>query len=95
MNQRKAKKLYDYIDQSGFYKNPVEVQSRSWMNVPFTLPDETLDKPFLQEAEEAGLLILNGHRSVGVMRASIYNAVTDDAVDALIAHMQQFSQRHA
>lgn len=95
VNQRKAKKLYDYIDQSGFYKNPVEVQSRSWMNVPFTLPDETLDKPFLKEAEEAGLLNLKGHRSVGGMRASIYNAVTEDAVDALIAHMQQFAQRHA
>jgi phosphoserine aminotransferase len=94
INERKAQKLYGYIDKSGFYKNPVEVQSRSWMNVPFTLPDETLDKPFLKEAELAGLLNLKGHRSVGGMRASIYNAVGEDAVDALIAHMQDFAKRH-
>lgn len=94
INERKAKKLYGYIDNSGFYKNPVEVQSRSWMNVPFTLPDEALDKPFLKDAELAGLLNLKGHRSVGGMRASIYNAVGEDAVDALIAHMQDFAKRH-
>jgi phosphoserine aminotransferase len=94
INERKAKKLYDYIDNSGFYKNPVELQSRSWMNVPFTLPDEALDKPFLKEAELAGLLNLKGHRSVGGMRASIYNAVGEDAVDALLAHMQDFAKRH-
>lgn len=94
INARKAQKLYDYIDSSGFYKNPVELQSRSWMNVPFTLPNESLDKVFLQEAEAAGLLNLKGHRSVGGMRASIYNAVGEAAVDALIAHMRSFVQRH-
>jgi phosphoserine aminotransferase len=94
INERKSKKLYNYIDQSGFYKNPVELESRSWMNVPFTLPDESLDKPFLKDAELAGLLNLKGHRSVGGMRASIYNAVGEDAVDALIAHMQDFANRH-
>jgi phosphoserine aminotransferase len=95
INQRKAEKLYSYIDNSGFYKNPVELQSRSWMNVPFTLPNESLDKPFLQEAEDAGLLNLKGHRSVGGMRASLYNAISEEAVDALITHMQHFAQRHA
>lgn len=94
VNQRKAEKLYSYIDNSSFYKNPVEMQSRSWMNVPFTLPDEALDKPFLKEAEAAGLLNLKGHRSVGGMRASLYNAVTEDAVDALVSHMHSFVQRH-
>ena len=92
INARKAKKLYDYIDASNFYKNPVELQSRSWMNVPFTLPSEELDKPFLKEAEARGLLNLKGHRSVGGMRASIYNAVGEDAVDALIAFMQDFAK---
>lgn len=94
INERKAKKLYGYIDGSGFYRNPVELQSRSWMNVPFVLPDDKLDKPFLAGAEEAGLLNLKGHRSVGGMRASIYNAVGEDAVDALIAYMQAFAARH-
>ena len=63
--------------------------------MPFTLPNESLDKPFLQEAEEAGLLNLKGHRSVGGMRASLYNAISEEAVDALITHMQHFAQRHA
>lgn len=94
INERKARKLYEYIDNSGFYKNPVEIQSRSWMNVPFTLPDESLDKFFLQKAELEGLLNLKGHRSVGGMRASIYNAVGEDAVDALISYMQAFAKQH-
>lgn len=94
INQRKAEKLYRYIDQSGFYTNPVEVQSRSWMNIPFVLPDEKLDKPFLKEAEGAGLLNLKGHRSVGGMRASVYNAVGEDAVDALLDFMKDFAGRH-
>ena len=87
--------MYTYIDNSGFYTNPVEVQSRSWMNVPFVLPNESLDRPFLKGAEEAGLLNLKGHRSVGGMRASIYNAVGEDAVDALIHYMQTFATQHA
>lgn len=94
VNRRKAEKLYAYIDASGFYRNPVEVASRSWMNVPFVLADDKFDKPFLAGADEAGLLNLAGHRSVGGMRASIYNAVPEAAVDALIAYMQDFAQRH-
>jgi phosphoserine aminotransferase len=94
INRRKAGKLYDYIDNSGFYRNPVEVPSRSLMNVPFVLADEKFDKPFLAGAEEAGLLNLAGHRSVGGMRASLYNAVPEVAVDALIAYMKDFAQRN-
>ncbi|MEP4148498.1 MAG: 3-phosphoserine/phosphohydroxythreonine transaminase [Halioglobus sp.] len=94
INQRKAQKLYAAIDDSPFYANPVEVPSRSSMNVPFTLADDALDKQFLAEADEAGLLNLKGHRSVGGMRASIYNAVGEDAVDALIAFMHDFEQRN-
>lgn len=92
VNQRKAKKLYDYIDNSGFYANPVELASRSLMNVPFTLKSADLDKAFLAGADESGLLNLKGHRSVGGMRASIYNAVPEQAIDDLIAYMQQFAQ---
>jgi len=94
INRRKAKKLYAAIDGSDFYANPVELASRSLMNVPFTLADAALDKLFLQESEAAGLLNLKGHRSVGGMRASIYNAVSEAAVDALIAFMQDFEQRN-
>lgn len=95
INRRKAEKLYGAIDNSGFYANPVELPSRSLMNVPFTLADPALDKLFLQESEAAGLLNLKGHRSVGGMRASIYNAVSEAAVDALITFMQDFEQRRA
>jgi phosphoserine aminotransferase len=94
VNRRKAEKLYAAIDGSGFYANPVELASRSLMNVPFTLADDSLDKQFLAESEAAGLLNLKGHRSVGGMRASIYNAVSEAAVDALIAFMQDFQQRN-
>jgi phosphoserine aminotransferase len=94
LNRRKAEKLYAAIDNSAFYANPVEVASRSQMNVPFTLADASLDKLFLQQSAEAGLLNLAGHRSVGGMRASIYNAVPEAAVDALIAFMQDFEQRN-
>ncbi len=92
INRRKASKLYDYIDNSGFYANPVELASRSLMNVPFTLADAALDKPFLAQAEAAGLMNLKGHRSVGGMRASIYNAVGEDAVDALLDFMREFAR---
>lgn len=95
INRRKAGKLYRAIDDSSFYANPVELASRSLMNVPFTLADDSLDKLFLQESEAAGLLNLKGHRSVGGMRASLYNAVSEEAVDALIAFMQDFEQRKA
>lgn len=94
INRRKAEKLYAAIDGSDFYANPVELASRSLMNVPFTLADDSLDKAFLAEADAAGLLNLKGHRSVGGMRASIYNAVGEDAVDALITFMQDFEKRH-
>ncbi|PLW69760.1 3-phosphoserine/phosphohydroxythreonine transaminase [Pseudohalioglobus lutimaris] len=94
INRRKAEKLYAAIDGSAFYANPVELQSRSLMNIPFTLADANLDKAFLVESEAAGLLNLKGHRSVGGMRASIYNAVGEDAVDALIAFMQDFERRN-
>ncbi|CAK0765286.1 phosphoserine/phosphohydroxythreonine aminotransferase [Gammaproteobacteria bacterium] len=93
INQRKAAKLYAAIDHSGFYKNPVEIRSRSWMNVPFTLPDPTLDELFLKEAKAVGLTTLKGHRSVGGMRASIYNAMPEAGVDALIAFMADFQSR--
>lgn len=95
INARKAKKLYDFIDASDFYANPVAVSDRSWMNIPFTLADAELDKSFLKGADEAGLLNLKGHRSVGGMRASIYNAVPEAAVDALIAYMSDFAKRRA
>ena len=94
INKRKADKLYAAIDDSGFYRNPVEKSSRSWMNVPFTLADANLDKTFLAEAAQAGLKTLGGHRSVGGMRASIYNAMPEAGVDALVAFMQDFAKRN-
>jgi phosphoserine aminotransferase len=93
-NQRKATKLYRAIDDSGFYRNPVATDCRSWMNIPFTLAKPELDKPFLEEARKAGLVNLEGHRSVGGMRASIYNAMPPEGVDALIGFMQEFQRRH-
>ena len=94
VNQRKSEKLYRAIDTSDFYTNPVEVNCRSRMNVPFILADDALDATFLQESAAAGLANLKGHRSVGGMRASIYNAVSEEAVDALIAFMAEFEKRH-
>jgi phosphoserine aminotransferase len=93
-NRAKATLLYDYIDGSGFYRNPVEVSARSWMNVPFTLPNEALDAPFLKESEAAGLLALKGHRAVGGMRASIYNAMPLAGVQALVDFMKDFAKRN-
>jgi len=93
VNQRKAAKLYAAIDGSGFYKNPVEKSARSWMNVPFTLADPKLDDAFLKESKAAGLTNLKGHRVVGGMRASIYNAMPEAGVDALIAFMTDFAKR--
>jgi len=93
INERKASKLYAAVDGSGFYKNPVEPAHRSWMNVPFTLPDPALDKPFLQESKAAGLTNLKGHRIVGGMRASIYNAMPEEGVDALVEFMADFAKR--
>lgn len=94
MNRQKAATLYGAIDASNFYHSPVQERNRSWMNVPFTLADPELDKTFLSEAEAVGLTNLKGHRSVGGMRASLYNAVSQEAVDALVAFMQDFESRH-
>lgn len=94
VNLQKARLLYDYIDQSDFYANPIALQNRSIMNVPFTLKDTNLEKIFLKEAEGVGLLNLAGHRSVGGMRASIYNAVPLEGVQALVAFMQEFAKKH-
>jgi phosphoserine aminotransferase len=94
-NRAKAAALYAAIDGSGgFYKNPVEPSARSWMNVPFTLPTPELDAPFLAGAAAAGLANLKGHRSVGGMRASIYNAMPQAGVDALIAYMAEFAAQN-
>ncbi len=94
INERKAKALYGAIDDSGFYNNPVDRNCRSWMNVPFTLADPDLDARFLSEAAEAGLKTLKGHRSVGGMRASIYNAMPEDGVKALIDFMAEFERNN-
>jgi phosphoserine aminotransferase len=94
-NRRKAELLYGAIDGSGgFYANPVQVANRSWMNVPFTLRDAGLDEVFLTESKKAGLLSLKGHRAVGGMRASIYNAIPLDGVKALVDFMQDFARRN-
>ena len=95
VNERKAAKLYAAIDASSFYRNPVEKACRSWMNVPFVLADADSDQEFLCGAEEAGLTTLKGHRSVGGMRASIYNAMPEAGVDALIDYMADFEKRKA
>ena len=94
INQRKAQLLYSAIDASGFYQNPVAPDARSWMNVPFTLPTPDLDDPFIKGAKAAGLTTLKGHRSVGGMRASIYNAMPEAGVQALVAYMQEFERTH-
>jgi phosphoserine aminotransferase len=92
-NQSKAEKLYATIDASSFYSNPVDVPCRSWMNVPFILADADQDAAFLEQAAAKGLVNLKGHRSVGGMRASIYNAMPEEGVDALIDFMVSFEQK--
>jgi len=94
-NRAKAGKLYSAIDASNFYRCPVLPKDRSLMNVTFTLADSALDGAFVAGAERAGLLTLQGHRSVGGMRASLYNAVPEAAVDALIDYMNAFETEHA
>jgi phosphoserine aminotransferase len=93
-NRAKAQKLYRAIDNSNFYHCPVVERDRSLMNVTFTLADESLDKAFVKGADAAGMQNLKGHRSVGGMRASIYNAVPEAAVDALIEYMADFETEH-
>ena len=94
INRRKAAMLYDAIDASDFYDNPVEKPFRSWMNVPFTLANPDLDAKFLEEAAAAGLKTLKGHRSIGGMRASIYNAMPEEGVKALVDFMAEFERRN-
>jgi phosphoserine aminotransferase len=94
INAHKAATLYAAIDNSGFFSNPVSADCRSWMNVPFVLADPSLDKKFLDESTAAGLTNLKGHRSVGGMRASIYNAVPVEAVEALVSFMQDFERKN-
>lgn len=94
INARKAQKLYTEIDQNAFYHNPIAPEYRSWMNVPFTLADSKLDATFLAEAKQVGLSTLEGHRSVGGMRASIYNALPESGVDRLVSFMQDFARRY-
>ena len=93
-NIAKAKLLYDYLDSQDFYANPVAREDRSRMNVPFRLRDESLDARFLAEAEARGLSQLKGHRSVGGMRASIYNAMPIEGVAALVAFLEDFAKRN-
>jgi phosphoserine aminotransferase len=93
-NRAKAELLYRAIDDSGFYRSPVAPDCRSWMNVPFTLADPALDKAFLAGAGAAGLLSLEGHRSVGGMRASIYNAMPLAGVEALVGYMAEFERKN-
>jgi phosphoserine aminotransferase len=93
-NQRKASRLYAEIDRTGFYRGTAQRESRSVMNVTFRLPDEQLEKTFEKEATAAGLDGLKGHRSVGGMRASIYNAFPEEGIEALVAFMREFERRH-
>jgi len=93
-NRAKAALLYDYLDSTSFYSSPVAKADRSLMNVPFRLKDDSLDKAFLKGAEERRMLQLKGHRSVGGMRASIYNAMPVEGVRALVEYMKDFEARH-
>ena len=93
-NEQKAEKLYTFIDDSNFYSNHVDKSCRSLMNVPFTLSNSSLDQTFLDEAKRESLLNLKGHRSVGGMRASIYNAMPPEGVDALIRFMERFANKY-
>jgi phosphoserine aminotransferase len=94
LNERKAAKLYGEIDRSGFYRGTAEKESRSLMNVTFRLATEELEKMFVKESSAAGLDGLKGHRAVGGMRASIYNAFPEEGIDTLVAFMRDFEQRH-
>lgn len=94
-NEKKAKVLYDYLDSSKLFKGTVEPASRSLMNVPFVTGDKELDAKFVKEAEAAGLVNLKGHRTVGGMRASIYNAMPIEGVEALVEFMKKFEKENA
>lgn len=94
INEQKARTLYETLDESEFWTTPVDKESRSIMNVVWRLPNEYLEGLFISEARKAGLVGLKGHRSVGGLRASIYNAVTQDSVDTLVSFMKDFKSRH-
>ena len=92
VNERKAAKLYAEIDRTGFYRGTAHTECRSLMNITFRLPNEDLEKLFIKESTAAGLDGLKGHRAVGGMRASVYNAFPEDGVDALVAFMKEFER---
>jgi phosphoserine aminotransferase len=92
-NIEKSKLLYDFLDASAFFKNPVRKADRSRMNIPFTLADSKLDGEFLKGAEARGMMQLKGHRSVGGMRASIYNAMPIEGVKRLVEYMKEFEKK--
>ena len=94
VNIAKAKLMYDYLDSTGFYLNNVPAANRSRMNVPFFLKDESLNGKFIAEADQQGLVQLKGHSSVGGMRASIYNAMPIEGVQALVAFMKDFEKKY-
>ena len=94
VNERKAGKLYAEIDRTGFYRGTAQKDSRSLMNVTFRLAAKSSEKQFVKDAEKAGLDGLKGHRSVGGIRASIYNAFPEEGIDALVAFMREFERRH-
>lgn len=94
-NRAKARLLYDFLDGSSFYRNPVAKEDRSLMNVPFWLKDAALDEAFLKGAQARGMIQLKGHRSVGGMRASIYNAMPIEGVQALVQYMKEFESENA
>lgn len=93
-NEKKAKILYDYLDQSKMFSGTVEPKDRSLMNVPFVTGDEELDARFIKESKEAGFENLKGHRTVGGMRASIYNAMPIEGVQALVEFMKKFEEEN-
>ena len=93
-NRKKAAILYDYLDATSFYSNPIALSDRSLMNVPFKLHNEKLDEAFLKGAQARGMVQLKGHRSVGGMRASIYNAMPIEGVQVLVSYMKEFEASH-
>jgi phosphoserine aminotransferase len=93
-NRKKAGLIYDYLDNTSFYTSPVAREDRSLMNVPFKLKNEALDEAFLKGAKELNMLQLKGHRSVGGMRASIYNAMPIEGVEALVTYMKEFEKKN-
>ena len=94
-NEKKAKILYDYLDQSKMFKGTVVPKDRSLMNVPFVIGDKDLEAKFVKEADAAGFVNLKGHRTVGGMRASIYNAMPIEGVEALVEFMKKFEKENA